>query len=516
MRLRNEKAENGHLLSVITKEDRKDNFSLFFPVEGLDQFDSLLEITKGFQRCLKDYQARYEYVGYSISDYGNIENAFPEIDVNRVFVFEQSEFLSDKSRFIDQFGNALLMRLIEKQEQVFPNIATGAMAVASGFYDREADIQTVWDKLQNNKSLLFRAPRRFGKSSLLNHISKNPADGWQVCFVDLEGGDSSEKFVEKILGAMLEKERLDPYLPTHLSGQKIYSKTESERLDILREERKKIGMNWQSYAEGLFTDLENALEDTRFLFILDEVSFLIEDMLEQKGNASDKVNGLMTWFFTLRNKLEKTRFIISGSEHLPSFLSFFGIQSHLQDLAESHLGLFSKEIAREFIFLVLAGQKIVVNCSEIDQILDLMGKPIPYFLQLFLDAVCRICREKQCLSSEEIESVYHQELLGSGSKRYFESIIKQLERYKRYGKRNRNTAGAKSILDRLASDEKPVPMSDLKLIWQETTESSDRFEVMMDIMQDDFYITADENQTVSIDSKLIKDWWLKHGLAGLR
>lgn len=514
MRLRNEKAETGHLLSFISKKDRGDNFSLFFPVEGLEQFDALLEVTKGFEKCLKAWPGTYDYMGYSISDYGDIEKTFPEIDTNRIFFFEQCEFLSEKSQFIEPFGKALLKRFIQKQNQIFPNIVTGAMAVGSAFYDREADIREIWELLKNKKNILFRAPRRFGKTSLLNHIARHPHEGWQVCFVDLEGGDSAGKFVEKILTAMLVKECFDPYLPVHLAGQHIYAKTDSEHLAILRRERQTIQKDWKEYAETLFNQVENSLEDTRFLFILDEVSFLIEDMHDQKDVTEDQINELMTWFHELRKQHNKIHFILSGSEHLPSFLSTFGIDSRLDDLEKAHLGLFDRETAREFIFLALAGQKVAASKREIDLILTLMGKPIPYFLHLFLDAICRTCKEKKLLSYDEIESVYYHHLLGSESKRYFESITRQLDRYQRYGRRN--TAGAKSILDRLAIDENPVAAEELKIIWQETTGSFEQFEIMLDIMSDDFYLETDENQHVFIDSKLIKEWWQKYGLAGSR
>ena len=514
MRLRNEKAETGHLLSFISKKDRSDNFSMFLPVEGLEQFDTLLEVTKGFEICLEAWPDMYDYMGYSISDYGDIEKTFLEIDTNRIFFFEQCEFLTETSQFIEPFGKALLKRFIQKQNQIFPNIVTGAMAVGSAFYDREADILEIWELLQNKKNILFRAPRRFGKTSLLNHIARHPHDGWQVCFVDLEGGDSAEKFVEKILASMLVKECFDPYLPVHLAGQHIYAKTDSEQLIILRKERQTIQEDWKKYAETLFKQVEISLVDTRFLFIMDEVSFLIEDMMEQKDDTEDQINELMIWFHELRKQHNKIRFILSGSEHLPSFLSAFGINSRLDDLEKAHLNLFDMEIAREFVFLVLAGQKIVAEISEIDLMLTLMGKPIPYFLHLFLDAICRTCKEEKLLSSNEIESVYYNHLLGTESKRYFESITRQLDRYQRYGRRN--TAGAKSILDRLAIDVNPVAAEELKTIWRKTTGNSDQFKIMLDIMRDDFYLVKDENQHVFIDSKLIKEWWLKYGIAGSR
>jgi hypothetical protein len=111
-------------------------------------------------------------------------------------------------------------------------------------------------------------------------------------------------------------------------------------------------------------------------------------------------------------------------------------------------------------------------------------------------------------------SVYYHHLLGSESKRYFESINRQLDRYQRYGRRN--TAGAKSILDGLAKNDNPVAAEELKITWRETTGSFEQFEIMLDIMRDDFYLVTDENQDVFIDSKLIKEWWRKYGIAGSR
>ncbi len=123
-------------------------------------------------------------------------------------------------------------------------------------------------------------------------------------------------------------------------------------------------------------------------------------------------------------------------------------------------------------------------------------------------------RETSHISPDEIEAVYYHHLLGSESKRYFESITRQLDRYQRYG--GRNIAGAKSILDRLAIAENPVAREDLKIVWRETTGDSDQFEIMLDIMHDDFYLVTDADQHVFMGSKLIKEWWQKFDTAGSR
>lgn len=509
MKLRDEKQKKGHLLTIISKKDRTDNFSFFFPVEGLSQFDTLLKISKGFEDCLASFKNDYDYSGYSISDFGKAGEVFPEIDIHRILIFEQAEFLSAASTFIPEFGQALVNRCIKKNRQIFPGIVTGAMASGSNFYDRNKDMSTIKKHLLEGKNILLRAPRRYGKTSLLTHITKTFSHSMDICFVDLEGGDSSEEFVELILKGILLNKNFHQYLPGHILKAAKASGSDRGRLDILRSERKAIRKDWKTYIEFIFHCIDKAEKDTPSVFILDEVSFLIEDMLERKDNEKNEVEELFQWFSKIRGKYKNIQFILSGSEHLPTFLNVFGIEGQLDDFQETSLNLFSKKIATQFIFLVFAGHKTIVSQKEIESILKLMGKPIPYFLQLFLDALLTACREKTALNPEQIKEVYYNDLLGSGSKRYFESIEKQLERYNRYGKRCR--AGAKAILDKLAQADF-VPIEELEIIWEETTGGSEQFTRMMEIMKDDFYIKPNRKNNIIFDSKLIKEWWFRHGL----
>ena len=510
MRLRDENQKTGHLLSFICKDNRDDNFSFFFPVKGLEQFDTLLEITTGFDQVLQKYWQAYECVGYSVADFSRMEDPFPEFDKRRVSIFEQDEFLSENCKFMDAFGGIIIDRHIRKYEPIFPEIITGAMATGSSFYDRRDKIEEIWEDLEKGNNILLRAPRRYGKSSMLHHISRNPLEKWRVCFVDLEGGKTPEDFVEYLLvkGIFMEKD-CNLYLPNRLSVLDIHGKTEIEKTDIIRQERKKIQQDWQSYAKELFSSIEDKSGGDRFLFILDEFTFLMEDMLEASENNPDAVNVLLEWFRGIRDQTGRIQFVLSGSEHLPTFLKSFKINGVLEDLNEVHLDLFDEKTSREFVFLVLSGQKIVATESEIDQILHLMGSPIPYFLQLFLDAIYRKCKEGKALSPNEIKNVYYGELLGSESKRYFESIRKQLERYNRFGPRSR--AGAERILDQLAMSDS-VALDTLKVIWGEITGREEHFETILGLMQDDFYIREDKHQALFFGSKLLREWWERHGL----
>jgi len=500
--------QTGHLLAFSSTHSEHDNFSIFFPVQGLKQFQSLLEISNGFERCFEKYRKRYNYVQYSISDFGRINESFPEINKNRLIVLDQTALLDEHAHFINHFGNILFERLSGGFEPIFPSIVTGANATGSNFFDRHETIETINKLIEDGQNILLRAPRRFGKSSLLKHITKYPSENRLVCYIDLEGGKSCEDFVEQILKGLLTNPACNGCLTDSLSIQKNHEMSEIERMDLIREERIKIRKNWSSYAESLIETIERKADGEKILLILDEVSFLIEDMLEHGEDQKDNVRKLLSWFQKTRTVMQNVRLILSGSEHLPTFLKGYAIEGYLDDLEEVSLDLFDIPTARNFIFLVLTGCNIVTTLKEINQILELMGKPIPYFLQLFLDAICRECSEKQSLTCDDLATIYYNNLLGPDSKRYFESILKQLDRYQRFG-RNGQSAALR-ILNRLA-DTDTCPVDQLNFIWQNEVGSEELFHVMLCILQDDFYIRI-QNDEACFDSKLLKDWWNRHVL----
>ncbi len=510
MRIRDENKKAGHLLAFTSQKDNEDNFSIFFAIEGLEQFDSLVKVVKGMTECAENLNETYRFDEYSIGDIGQVENVFPEIDRSRLYRFDLDEFLDEESRFISGFCEIEFERLKQKGSPVFPDITTGAMATGPNFYDRREVIERIWNKAGEGKNLLLRAPRRYGKSSLLDHISKNPRGPWRVCVIDLQGGKSPEDFVEEILKGLMRGPSCSGCLPEELRELEVWKQNESRKMELLRAERRAIGRDWKRYAEALFRAMGSAEEP--FLLILDEVSFLLEDMIGLHDRPLDRVRDLMSWFRSIRTNSPHVSFILSGSEHLPSFLESFGIVGFLDDLETVHLDLFTIETGREFIFMTLAGKKIVAGSAEIKEITDLMGEPIPYFLQLFLDAIVRKIRERKDSALHGLKEIYYETLLGPESKRYFESIYQQLERYGRYVKDGR--LGAGKILNELASSDS-IGRDGARTIWRETTGDTDRFDLMLNVLKDDFYIREDNvDGSISFSSKLLKEWWQRHSPTG--
>ena len=404
-------------------------------------------------------------------------------------------------------ARAVLSQFSRNKEGTLPSLRTGGVASGSDFFNREPQITQVWETVEKGNDCILRAPRRFGKTGLAVHLAMHPQTGWRVCYIELEGARSPEDFVFAILKTLSDNPDCTECLPEAFFDRQVWSLAPAVKQKLYEQERGNIQKDWKAYANKTFHALRP--DKGKLLLILDEFSFLANNIIENPDCRQVGLADLLDWFEDIRkNRPEKLFFLVSGSEHLPSFLDSMGIANNLTGLVSIHLKPFDPETAHAFIFLALAKQNISVSTEECRHILELMGKPIPYFLQLFLDIFVKKCRTGEEITKKQIDSIYQNELLGTESKRHFESIKRQLDQYDHRGP-NFSTAATR-ILTLLAISE-TVEKKMLESEWGQTTSKPDSFRSMFEIMQDDFYLAEQDGQ-VRLDSKILKDWWRIHML----
>jgi AAA+ ATPase superfamily predicted ATPase len=64
-----------------------------------------------------------------------------------------------------------------------PKLVTGNIVSGDDFYDREKTIEQIWSRLETD-SLIFSAPRRFGKSSIAQQLIDDPRNGFTAVMTD--------------------------------------------------------------------------------------------------------------------------------------------------------------------------------------------------------------------------------------------------------------------------------------------------------------------------------------------
>jgi AAA+ ATPase superfamily predicted ATPase len=510
MKLYDNGQKTGHLLVFQLPESPGDNFSFFFPIGGLDDLDRLFKVNQGFEQAyerLGQICSRYELQGISINDIDRARENVPDIDEKRLCRLELYQFIDQQGEFVSEFADAVMAWFTRETRQVLPALRTGAIATGSSFFNREKEREEIREKVMSGKSILLQSPRRYGKSSLLKHIQQNPlSDGIKACYIDLQGAKSAVDFMESLIGDLMLSERCADCLPPALAQKTPWECLSHERIELKRIERQNIKKGWKEYANHLFACMDGASK--KVLLIFDEFSYMLEDMLSYPDGTKE-ITEFMDWFANLRNELKHVSFILSGSEHLDTFLHRHSIDGRIDDLSPVHLDLFDPQTALSLMLLLFIRENISVTKNDLDEVLALMGEPIPFFLQVFVDLLGAECRRKGELTLERIAEIYDKQLLGPDSKRHFESVWQQLDRY------GQHTPGGKEaaiqVLSRIAyAGNTPVDQKELEAIWSASTGSPDDFADILDLMKDDFYITVNPANQLAMASKLIRDWWSKH------
>lgn len=97
-----------------------------------------------------------------------------------------------------------------------PSFAIGPIAQGEDFGDRELIIDDIWRVLEKG-NVLLKAPRRFGKSSIMYKLYERPRDGFEVA----RKGEATKKELFRLFRTLSEgrlKEEAFSYLMTDIEN----------------------------------------------------------------------------------------------------------------------------------------------------------------------------------------------------------------------------------------------------------------------------------------------------------
>jgi len=75
-----------------------------------------------------------------------------------------------------------------------PNTITGPVAQGKKYFRREDIEDKIWHEVSQGNSVLFLAPRRVGKSSIVSYMAENPLEGFIGKYEDIESDASLQDF----------------------------------------------------------------------------------------------------------------------------------------------------------------------------------------------------------------------------------------------------------------------------------------------------------------------------------
>lgn len=394
-----------------------------------------------------------------------------------------------------------------------PGFVIGNVAKGRDFWDREHEVQAIWKALEKG-SVLLKAPRRFGKTSVMYSVYENPAPDCKTFFLDTEGMGEPQDFISALITKSLSDSvirKKAASLVKRLSG--LFEKIEEiEFADVRLKLKEKVGIHWQEQGTDLIKQLSEY--EGNVLFVVDELPMLVQNIARKSG--PEAACDFLNWFRALRQTPEmgKVRWLAGGSigiEHVLNMVNA-GVKT-INDFEMLKIGPFSVDVAAKYIreLLINEGKMKRISPDVIKEFLHLIGAPVPYFIQILVkESLYEMERRgAKTLSGDIIKKAYREEVLGPASRTYFEHYFTRLKDY--YDDKMEHVA--KRLILEVARNAS-VGKSDLFKLFRIASQgnlSDEVFSYLMTDLENDFYVIYDNDKgQYYFSTNILRDWWLRY------
>lgn len=315
---------------------------------------------------------------------------------------------------------------------------TGSPVSGDDFFDREWEFEQLIKSVQAQEQILISAPRRVGKSSLMKKVLNwSRSEGYVAVDADAQKCVDESQFLEVLLSALRDAGVKPGWLKDAQSGINAF-RTWLTGIKVkvpggLGLEFGESGPpEWQTVTK-LFDQLFAKLgeEGEGVLIGLDELPiFLARLIRSDERQGVNRVDLVLHWLRYIRQKHDRIVWIICGSVGLDTFAEQHNLVGAINDLRLHRLGAFSDGNACEFLKLMGESPNNPMDLSDevIRHIIDKVGWPLPYFLQLVFHAVGEVPPDSRSPGYPTVEDVDRacDDLYGAHYSKYFAHWVTRL------------------------------------------------------------------------------------------
>ncbi len=381
-------------------------------------------------------------------------------------------------------------------EWIPPKTITGSPAENERYLRREYINNEFWRHIKNGEHIVFSAPRRVGKTSIMKDLEKNCPKSTIAVYHNIESDSTQKEFFKRLFNLLINS--LDKH-QKYLAKLDTWLKTKS--LGEINTKGIKIEHRDLDYKEALL-DLFEMLgkEDTRFVFFLDEFPDVIRS-IERKEGKDAAIETLHTLRAIRHNeKLKNFTFVFAGSIGIHHVVVSLDRQKLINDLYPIHIEPLTTDEANDLITQLLDGATMQIGNAEKDYLLLKTDHLLPFYIQLMIEKCDFILHRKKSpdLNKNDIDTAF-QIVIKEG--RNFDDWESRLKRYL-------NPNDAKyciGVLTRSAHKE-PYSIQEVYNYSKVQVPITGYKELLDNVLEKDGYILNEDNRYRFL-SPFLKEWW---------
>ena len=241
----------------------------------------------------------------------------------------------------------------------------------------------IWHLLKSGQNLAMFAPRRLGKTYLLQELLQPEAQdqGWQAVYCDLQGEDSCEGAVLEIIRCAQTLNSLDGKLLQRVRSkfQDIMDGEVSSFQDLLAK------TDWIRVLNTVLEDLNNS--DVPTVMLIDEVTICVAHIMEK-----DQADGrkFMNTMRKVRNEYKNIRWLLTGSIGLDHLVSQYQMEGSINNLEPVAIEPFSSEISEDFANFLCQSEQVTRPFVLEDEAHKLLQLRLGWLSPFYIERLCRL------------------------------------------------------------------------------------------------------------------------------
>jgi uncharacterized protein len=312
-------------------------------------------------------------------------------------------------------------------------ITIGPPATKANFFPRNVEVQRIYRSLDDGNNIYLSAPRRVGKTSIMQHLQEKPKSGYVFVYGDYEVCKSTNDFLKCLLTSLKESsaqfkkgsrvfnkisETINQYLESlsiEISGVKLEAKLKSE-------------IDWIEKLKRLFKELQD--ESKRLVIMIDEFPQVVLNILSNEDENA--AANFLLLHRQLRNEIRlgnhKISFIYTGSISLQHAVLKAADLKAVNDFDFIYVDPLIRPQAKAMIELILKEYQLSLTEAQTEELMDRIEWLVPYHIQLVLKEIREISQEETDLDSEKIIDRAFENLLHLQNKPQFDHYFSRLQK----------------------------------------------------------------------------------------